>query len=213
MESLYALTLGYLLGSIPFGLILTNLFGEGNLREIGSGNIGATNVLRTGNKGLALATLLLDGAKGFAAVPLGALVAASYDPLAGAVLGGFAALVGHCFPVWLRFKGGKGVATMMGVAFAADWKIGLAAVMVWLAAALITRVSSVGGMAGAIAAPVAAFVLYATYEGGLLGFVYRAVYFIFGLGLSAMALIVVFQHRANIARLRAGTEPKIGQKG
>jgi glycerol-3-phosphate acyltransferase PlsY len=213
MESLYALALGYLLGSVPFGLILTNLFGEGNLREIGSGNIGATNVLRTGNKGLAAATLLLDAGKGFAAVALGAWVAASGNPLDGAVFGGFAAMVGHCFPVWLRFKGGKGVATMMGVALAADWRIGLASLVVWLAAALTTRISSVGGIAGAVAAPVTAFVLYATSPGGLFGFLPQAIFFAFGLGLSAMALIVIFQHRANIKRLIAGTEPKIGQKG
>jgi glycerol-3-phosphate acyltransferase PlsY len=192
MYSLYALALGYLLGSVPFGLILTNLFGEGNLRQIGSGNIGATNVLRTGNKGLAAATLLLDGAKGFLAVWL----AWRWWP----EVAGFAALgavVGHCFPVWLKFKGGKGVATTLGVTLGLAWPIGLAYAGAWLAMLAITRISSLSGMTAAVAAPVAAL---------LLGLPHLAPV------LAAIAALILWLHRENIARLRAGTEPKVGSK-
>lgn len=193
MEWVLALALGYLFGSVPFGLILTNALGDGNLRSIGSGNIGATNVLRTGNKGLAAATLLLDAAKGFAAVWL----AWRWWP----EVAGFAALgavLGHCFPVWLKFKGGKGVATTLGVALGLAWPIGLAYALVWLVMLAATRISSLSGMAAAIAAPVAAALL------GHMALVPVLV---------AIALIVVILHRANIARLRAGTEPNIGAKG
>ena len=192
MESLFALGWGYLLGSIPFGLIVTNLLGEGNLRSIGSGNIGATNVLRTGNKGLAAATLLLDAGKGFLAVWL----AWRLLPL-GAPMAALGAVLGHCFPVWLRFKGGKGVATTLGVALGLAWPVGLAYAGVWLAMLALTRISSLSGMAAAAAAPLAAALL------GLTALVPV---------LTAIAVVIVYLHRENIARLRAGTEPKVGSK-
>lgn len=183
----------YLLGSVPFGLLLTRLFGAGDLRAIGSGNIGATNVLRTGRKGLAAATLLLDLAKGAAAV----LIARAWFPGTEA-LAAFAAVIGHCFPVWLRFNGGKGVATTMGVALGLAWPIGLAYAVVWIGMLAATRISSLGGLSAVIAAPIAAL---------LLGYRdYAAV-------LAMIGLLVIWLHRANIARLRAGTEPRIGSKG
>ena len=187
---------GYLLGSIPFGIILTRLFGEGDLRQIGSGNIGATNVLRTGRKELAAATLLLDGAKGAVAV----LLARHFMPQLGdegAMIAGAAAMVGHCYPVWLKFRGGKGVATLLGLSFALAWPIGLVFAIVWLATALLSRISSLGGMVGAVSAPIAALALG---------------YPVFAIGLGGLAVIVLWRHRENIARLRAGTEPKIGAK-
>ena len=193
MDWVLALLGGYLLGSVPFGLLLAMAAGKGDIRSIGSGNIGATNVLRTGSKGLAAATLLLDGAKGFLAVWL----AWRYLPDA-APLAALGAVLGHCFPVWLRFKGGKGVATTLGVCLGLGWPIGLAYAAVWLAAMAVTRISSVGGMSAAVAAPVAAAV---TGRGGLVPV------------LAVIALIVVWLHRANIARLRAGTEPRVGRKG
>lgn len=192
MEWLYALGLGYLLGSVPFGLILTNLFGEGNLRQIGSGNIGATNVLRTGNKGLAAGTLLLDGLKGFLAVWL---AWRWWPEVAG--LAALGAVLGHCFPVWLKFKGGKGVATTLGVTFALGWPIGLAYAGTWLVMLALTRISSLSGMTAAVAAPVAAWTF------GLPQFAPV---------LAAIAVLVLWLHRGNIQRLRAGTEPKVGQK-
>lgn len=183
----------YLLGSIPFGLLLTRLSGAGDLRGIGSGNIGATNVLRTGRKGLAAATLLLDLAKGAAAV----LLARAFVPGAEA-LAAFTAVSGHCFPVWLRFNGGKGVATTMGVALALAWPIGLAYAVVWLGVLAATRISSLGGLSAVVAAPIAALLTgHADYAPVL----------------AALALLVLWLHRANIARLRAGTEPRIGGKG
>ena len=185
---------GYLLGSIPFGVILTRLFGAGDLRRIGSGNIGATNVLRTGRKGLAAATLLLDGAKGAAAV----LLARHFVPELGqdgAMIAGAAAMVGHCYPVWLKFRGGKGVATLLGLALALAWPIGLVFAAVWIGTVLLLRISSLGGMAGAVAAPVAALALG---------------YPVYAVGLAGLAVIVLWRHRQNIARLRAGTEPRIG---
>lgn len=183
----------YLLGSVPFGLLLTRLFGAGDLRAIGSGNIGATNVLRTGRKGLAAATLLLDLAKGAAAVLLARALFPGTEALAA-----LAAVIGHCFPVWLRFNGGKGVATTMGVALALAWPIGLAYAVVWLGVLGVTRISSLGGMSAVVAAPIAAlFTGHAAYAPVL----------------TALALLVLWLHRANIARLRAGTEPRIGSKG
>lgn len=185
---------GYLLGSIPFGVILTRLFGAGDLRQIGSGNIGATNVLRTGRKGLAAATLVLDGAKGAVA----ALLAAHFVPQLGdsaPMLAGAAAFIGHCYPVWLRFKGGKGVATLLGLSFALAWPIGLAFALLWLLAVLATRISSLGGLIGSVAAPVTALAI------GERGFV---------IGLAALVVLVFWRHRDNLARLRAGTEPRIG---
>jgi glycerol-3-phosphate acyltransferase PlsY len=185
-----SLLMGYLLGSIPFGLLLTRLFGAGDLRSIGSGNIGATNVLRTGRKGLAAATLLLDLGKGFAAVWL-----AGYLPGSDPALVGLAAVLGHCFPVWLKFRGGKGVATLMGVCLGLGWAIGLTYAAVWLAVLGLARISSLGGMCAAISAPIAAWAFgYGAYVPVL----------------AVLAALVLFLHRANIARLRAGTEPRVG---
>ncbi|NYT40899.1 glycerol-3-phosphate 1-O-acyltransferase PlsY [Sphingomonas sp. R-74633] len=186
------LLLGYLLGSIPFGLLLTRFFGAGDLRQIGSGNIGATNVLRTGRKGLAAATLLLDLAKGAAAV----LIAGALLP-GGGVLGGLAAFIGHCYPVWLRFKGGKGVATMMGVVLALHWPSGIVFALVWLGLLAVLRISSLAGMSAAISAPVSAAFF------GRIDIV---------LMLLALAMIVLWKHRANIDRLLNGTEPRVGSK-
>lgn len=191
MDWLYAAGLGYLLGSVPFGLILTRLFDAGDIRQIGSGNIGATNVLRTGRKGLAAGTLLLDGAKGFLAVWLAWRLLP--DVVGFAALG---AVLGHCFPLWLKFKGGKGVATTLGVALGLAWPIGLAYAVVWLAMLALTRISSLSGMAAAVAAPIAALAIDRTELAPVL---------------AAIALIVITLHRQNIARLRAGTEPRVGQ--
>ncbi|MFT3966972.1 MAG: glycerol-3-phosphate 1-O-acyltransferase PlsY [Sphingobium sp.] len=187
------MAIGYLLGSIPFGLILTKGAGAGDLRAIGSGSIGATNVLRTGRKGLAAATLFLDGAKGFAAV----LAGAALLPGAGGALGGVMALVGHCYPVWLRFNGGKGVASLLGVALALYWPAVLVFALVWLSMAGLTRISSVGGMSAALAMPAAAFALG---RGDLV------------MPFAAMAALVLWKHRPNIRRLLNGTESRIGQK-
>lgn len=184
--------IGYLLGAIPFGLILTKMFGAGDLRSIGSGNIGATNVLRTGRKGLAAGTLLLDMAKGAAAVCIARIIMPEL-----ALIGGFAAFLGHCYPVWLKFKGGKGVATMLGISLAFNWIIGLIFAGVWLGALAVTRVSSISGMAAAAAAPTAALIIFGWHPGKMLWL---------------MAVIVVLKHRENIARIRAGTEPKVGAK-
>lgn len=190
MAWILSLALGYIFGSVPFGLILTRATGAGDLRSIGSGNIGATNVLRTGRKGLAAATLLLDLVKGLAAVLIAAQIWPEWAPLAA--LGAF---LGHCFPVWLRFKGGKGVATTAGVAFGLAWPVGLAYAVTWIGLLATARISSVSGMTAAIVAPLAAFVL---------GYPQA------GLVLTVIAALVLFQHRENIARLRAGTEPRIG---
>ncbi len=184
------LLIAYLLGSIPFGLLLTRATGAGDLRKIGSGNIGATNVLRTGRKGLAAATLLLDLAKGAAAVWIGASLVDGGGPMAGAM-----AFIGHCYPVWLRFAGGKGVATMMGVVTALYWPAGIVFAVVWLGGLFGTRWSSVGGMSAAVSAPVAMGVM------GRIDLVPVTL---------ALALIVLWRHRANIARLARGAEPKIG---
>lgn len=183
----------YLLGSIPFGLILTRLAGAGDLRAIGSGNIGATNVLRTGRKGLAAGTLLLDMGKGALAVLLAGMVDPSYAPLAGA-----GAFFGHLYPVWLRFRGGKGVATLLGIALALHWPTGLIFAAMWLGAIAVTRYSSVGGILAAIATPVAA----AWFDQFTLVLLFLA-----------CALMVVWKHRANLARLMAGTEPRVGRRG
>ena len=185
-----AIILGYVLGSIPFGVLLTRMAGAGDLRQIGSGNIGATNVLRTGRKGLAAATRLLDLAKGAAAV----LLAESLFPGNG-VLGGMAAFLGHCYPVWLKFKGGKGVATLMGIVLALHWPSGLVYAAIWLGVLGALRVSSLAGMAAAVSAPVSAAYF------GRIDIV---------LLLLALALIVLWKHRENIDRLLSGTEPRIG---
>jgi len=187
-----ALVLGYLLGSIPFGVILTRLGGAGDLRSIGSGNIGATNVLRTGRKGLAAATLLLDLLKGAAAVWLTQWLAPGNEMAAAA-----AAFVGHCYPVWLRFRGGKGVATMMGIVLALYWPMGLVYAIVWLGLLALLRISSVAGMAAAVSAPVSGAV-FGRFDLVML--------------LLALAAIVLWKHRENIERLVAGTEPRIGRQ-
>jgi len=191
VEPALALLVGYLLGSIPFGLLLTRATGAGDLRAIGSGNIGATNVLRTGRKGLAAATLLLDAGKGAVAVWVGALI----HPDA-ALLGGLAAFLGHIYPIWLLGRGGKGVATMLGVVAALAWQIALVFAAIWIVSVLVTRHSSVGGMVAAMSAPVAAAVLGR---------------FDLAIMLLALALLVVWKHRANIERLLTGTEPKVGR--
>ena len=188
-----ALALGYLLGSIPFGLILTRIFGAGDLRAIGSGNIGATNVLRTGRKGLAAATLLLDALKGAAAVWIGRELAPGGD-----LLGAAGAFFGHCYPVWLRFRGGKGVATFGGIAFGIWWGLGIGYLIVWFGVLLASRYSSLGGLAAALAAPVLAF-WSGRPETGIL--------FI------ALSLLIFWKHRENIGRLMTGAEPRIGSKG
>ena len=187
-----ALMGGYGLGSIPFGVILMRMSGAGDLRQIGSGNIGATNVLRTGRKGLAAGTLLLDAAKGAAAV----CIARSVDPSL-AIVAGAGAFFGHLYPVWLGFKGGKGVAVLLGITLALLWPIGLIFAAVWLGAMAITRISSVGGMAAAVSAPVAAYLLLDWRTAAILG---------------GLATILIWKHRDNIERLRAGTEPRIGAK-
>ncbi len=184
---------GYLLGSIPFGLLLTRAAGLGDVRSIGSGNIGATNVLRTGNKGLAALTLLLDMLKGTAA----AAIASRWGAELGLVAG-LTAFLGHLFPVWLGFKGGKGVATYLGVLIGLAWKVALVFAVVWLAMAALLRFSSLAALAATLVVPV---VLY------LMGLVDFAALFLL------MSVIVWIKHRANISRLLAGTESRIGSKG
>ena len=185
--------IGYLLGSIPFGLLLTRALGLGNLREIGSGNIGTTNVLRTGSKAAAAATLILDGGKGAAAV----LLARSLAGEDAAQLAGLMAFLGHCFPVWLKFQGGKGVATFLGLMLALAWPVGIACCLTWIATAAVSRISSLSALIAALAAPLWAY---------LLG--YPAVVLLAGL----LTVIVFWRHAANISRLLAGREPRIGQK-
>lgn len=183
--------LGYLVGSIPFGVLVTKAMGLGDLRKIGSGNIGATNVLRTGNKAAALATLILDGGKGAAAV----LVARACVGPDAAQVAALASFLGHLYPVWLNFKGGKGVATFLGTLLALAWPVGLAACLTWLATAIVTRISSLSALAAAAAA---APLAWALGHGDLV------------LLILVMAALVFWRHGANIARLRAGTEPRIG---
>jgi glycerol-3-phosphate acyltransferase PlsY len=189
----FALLLGYLLGSIPFGLIFAWLAGAGDVRKIGSGNIGATNVLRTGNRWAAAATLLFDGAKGAAAV----LLARHYLGADAALVAAFGAFLGHCFPVWLGFKGGKGVAVFLGVMFALDWLAGVAAALTWLGAAAIWRVSSLSALIAAALSPAYLLMLH-EWKTAVLA--------------SLLAIVIFFMHRENIARLIAGTEPRIGAK-
>ena len=185
--------LGYLAGSVPFGMVLAQAMGLGNLREIGSGNIGATNVLRTGSKTAAVATLLLDAAKGAVAV-LAARALAGGD---AAQMAGLAALLGHCYPVWLRFQGGKGVATFLGLMLALAWPVGVACCLTWVAAAALGRISS---LAAITAAAFSTLWIVALGQGQ-----------IFLLGV-VTTLLILWRHRDNIARLRAGTEPRIGGK-
>lgn len=188
--AMIALAFGYLLGSIPFGIIITRFAGAGDLRQIGSGNIGATNVLRTGRKGLAAATLLLDLAKGWAAVVLVERIWPGHAPVAAA-----AAFIGHCYPVWLAFKGGKGVATLMGIVLALHPWSALVYAVIWLGTLAGLRISSAAGMLAAISAPVS-LALFGRFDLVLLAI--------------ALAAIVLWRHRANIDRLLAGTEPRIG---
>lgn len=194
MNSLLPIMLGYLLGSIPFGLILTRLGGAGDIRQIGSGNIGATNVLRTGRRGLAAATLLLDGLKGAAAVLLAANLLGTADAHAGLWAGLFA-VIGHMFPVWLRFRGGKGVATGLGVALASCWPAGVLMCVIWLAGAKITKISSASALAAFVAFPFLAWIIAGPAH-ALLALV--------------VTLLVLARHHANIRRLLTGTEPRIG---
>ncbi len=184
---------GYLLGSIPFGLLLTQRLGLGNLREIGSGNIGATNVLRTGNKGAAAATLLLDAGKGAVAVLLARLVSGED----AAQLAGLTAFLGHCFPVWLQFRGGKGVASFLGILLALAWPVGLACCLTWAVTVAVTRISSMGAL---MAAALSTIWIFALGEPRM---------FLLGV---VLTLLVFARHWTNIQRLQAGTEPKIGEK-
>ncbi|MFP7672203.1 glycerol-3-phosphate 1-O-acyltransferase PlsY [Marivita sp. S0852] len=183
--------IGYLLGSIPFGLLLTKAFGLGNLREIGSGNIGATNVLRTGSKSTAAATLLLDGAKGAVAV-LAARELANED---AAQLAALMAFLGHCYPAWLGFKGGKGVATFLGLMLALSWPIGLLSCATWLAAAAISRISSLSALVAAAWA-----LMWCLMLGQGQIFVLTVI----------LVALIIWRHKDNISRLKAGTEPRIG---
>lgn len=192
---LLALTvvLAYLLGSIPFGVVVTRAMGLGDLRQIGSGNIGATNVLRTGNKGAALATLLLDAAKGGVAV----LIARALFDEDAAQLAGLAAFLGHLYPVWLGFKGGKGVATFIGILLALAWPVGLAVCATWLVSALVTRTSSIAAL---VAAASSGMWLLFLLQGRLLVLVFL------------LTVLVYLRHAENLKRIKAGTEPRIGAK-
>lgn len=191
-QLLLALLIGYLLGSIPFGLVLTRLAGKGDIRNVGSGNIGATNVLRTGNRWLAAATLILDALKATAAVLIARAIWPGTETFAAA-----GALIGHLYPVWLKFRGGKGVATYLGLLIPLLWPAALIYALVWITALVLIRISSVGGMLAAISAPIAAAALgHRTLFPMLLGF----------------TLLVLWRHHENIARLKAGKEPKIGKK-
>ncbi len=185
--------IGYLLGSVPFGMLIARALNLGDLRKIGSGNIGATNVLRTGHKGAALATLLLDGGKGAAAV----LLARAFAAEDAVQLAALAAFLGHCYPVWLGFRGGKGVATFLGIVLALHWPVGLAACATWAATAALSRYSSLSALFAAGMTPVW-MPLLGYGQGFVLGIV--------------LALLIYWRHAANIGRLRAGTESKIGTK-
>jgi glycerol-3-phosphate acyltransferase PlsY len=193
LQLVLALVIGYLCGSVPFGVILTRIAGAGDLRTIGSGNIGATNVLRTGRKGLAAATLIGDLLKGTVAV----LIAKTYFGPDAALLAAVAAFLGHLFPVWLNFKGGKGVATFLGVALALSWPSALAFAIVWLAMARLFRYSSLSALVASVVTP-----LVAAYSGDL------RISSVLGL----LTVTLWWTHRANIARLLAGTEGRIGAK-
>ena len=185
--------LAYLLGSVPFGIVITRALGLGDLRQIGSGNIGATNVLRTGNKAAALATLLADGAKGAVAVLIGRAVFGED----AAQLAGLAAFLGHLFPVWLRFRGGKGVATFLGILLALAWPVGVAACGTWLVVALVTRTSSVAAL---VMAGTSSLWLFFLDEGRML------------LLVMILTILIYLRHAANLRRIKAGTEPKISKK-
>ena len=190
---IYAVIIGYLCGSVPFGLFLTRAAGLGDIRNIGSGNIGATNVLRTGNRWLAAATLVLDAAK--AALPV--LIARYYWGEQAAMLAAIGAFLGHCFPVWLGFKGGKGVAVMIGSLLALSWPVGLIFCAVWLVIAFAQKMSSLAALTAAATAPVFAYVVVGEWLAA---------------ATAVMALLLYVQHRENILRLMRGTEAKIGSE-
>jgi glycerol-3-phosphate acyltransferase PlsY len=192
MNYLLVALFGYLLGSIPFGLLITRAAGLGDVRKIGSGNIGATNVLRTGNKGLAALTLLLDALKGTVAVLIAGLYGTDF-----AIVAGFFAFLGHLFPVWLGFKGGKGVATYLGVLAGLMWKVALVFAAIWIAVAFLLRYSSLAALTAALAVPVT--LLFMGYQD-------------FAIVFAVMSVIIFAKHRANISRLMAGTESRIGSK-
>ncbi len=194
MTAILWAAIGYLLGSVPFGIVITRMLGLGDLRRIGSGNIGATNVLRTGHKGAALATLILDSGKGAIAV----LLARWLGGEDAALVAGGAAFLGHLFPVWLGFRGGKGVATFLGTVLALSWPVGLIACGLWLATAGIFRISSLSALVAAALAPIAAYLWGLPAVAAVLAF---------------MAVLIFIRHRANIERLLAGTEPRIGRRG
>jgi acyl phosphate:glycerol-3-phosphate acyltransferase len=190
-QTLFAIVLGYLLGSIPFGLVLTRFAGKGDIRDIGSGNIGATNVLRTGSKPLAALTLILDCLKATAAVLIAQrLWGSEWGPVAGG-----AAFVGHLYPVWLKFKGGKGAATFLGVLIPLLPIAAIVYAVLWILLLLTVRISSVSSMTAAISAPIVAFIVHSSLLPMLLGFV----------------VLIFWKHRENILRLKAGTEPRIGR--
>ncbi|GHA58002.1 glycerol-3-phosphate acyltransferase [Amylibacter ulvae] len=193
MHAILVAVLAYLLGSIPFGMVLARIMGLGNLRDIGSGNIGATNVLRTGNKFAALLTLIFDAGKGGVAV----LIAHAMFGSAAAQIAGLFAFLGHCFPIWLKFKGGKGVATFLGIVLALSFSTGLAACLSWLVAAIIGRISSAAALVSAALTPIWFYVF------GMPSAI--------GLGI-ILAALIWWRHSANISRLLNGTEPKIGKK-
>lgn len=186
--------LGYLSGSVPYGLILTRMAGLGDVRSIGSGNIGATNVLRTGNRGLAAATLILDALKG----TMPALLGLHFLGVEGGVIAGFCAFLGHIFPVWLGFKGGKGIATYIGVTFGLDWRMGLLLLLVWIATAAITRYSSLSALVATIVIPIVEWVVDDHRIAAVA---------------AIMSVLAWIKHRANIQRLLSGTESRIGSKG
>lgn len=192
--ALSALALGYLIGSVPFGVIFTRLSGTGDIRKIGSGNIGATNVLRTGNRWAAAATLLCDAGKGFFAFWI-MLKAPSY--VYAAPLAGLGAMLGHLFPFWLGFRGGKGVATFLGIMFAMSWVQGVLVALTWAGAARIWKISSLSALIATTLAPLFAWMLFGSY---------LAVFTLL------LTIVIFLTHRENIARIRAGVEPRIGEK-
>lgn len=189
-----ALAIGYLAGSIPFGLLLAKATGQGDIRKIGSGNIGATNVLRTGRKDIAAITLILDAAK----AGLTGWIIQSWLGVPFGYVAATAALIGHCYPIWLKFKGGKGVATFFGGLFALVWPIGIVAALVWLATAVITKYSSLGALIACVISTLVAIIFMPQGAGVMVG---------------VMAAIILWRHRENIIRLKNGEESKIGQKG
>ncbi len=206
-EALAALAFGYLMGSIPFGLLLTRAAGLGDVRSVGSGNIGATNVLRTGNKSIAAATLALDALKGAAAVLVVHAVTGVPALIVAGLTAGIGAVLGHCFPVWLKFKGGKGVATTLGTLFGLSWPFGVAGCLLWLLFAVSLRISSLSALLGlattALLTWVAALLQLSLFERMLSDVLFSA-------AVTLIVALVIAMHHENISRLRAGTEPKIG---